>query len=221
MQQFTFRPGRRRAGRGAGHPQHAPADRSATGPVAAEELHRHPDAGRRGHLPVPPGRAEQPGRRAAGRAGRGPGRHAAAGRGRARGGLPGRRAGAGGLPGEHPPGAGAADQPAAAGQQPGVPARLAADRGAAVRPGRVRAAQHAADAGHRAGRDQRAGPAAGGGRVAAGCGDAVHLPGRRRGARSRSPTRRPTRWRRWTSTPRRCSGPVPAAPPTRTRSCRC
>ena len=57
VQQFTFRPGRGRAGRGAGHPRHAPADRSAAGSVAAEELHRHPDAGRAGHLPVPPGRA--------------------------------------------------------------------------------------------------------------------------------------------------------------------
>ena len=46
----------RRAGRGAGHPRHAPADRSAAGPVAAEELRRHPAAVGRGHLPVPPRR---------------------------------------------------------------------------------------------------------------------------------------------------------------------
>ena len=39
--------------------------------------------------------------------------------------------------------------------------------------------------GHRAGRDQRAGPAAGGRRVAARRGAALHLPGRRRASRSR------------------------------------
>ena len=117
---------------------------------------------RGGHLPVPPGRAEQPGRRTAGRPGRGPRRHAAAGRRRQGRRVPGGRAGAGVLPGEHPPGAGAAQRAAAAGQQPGVPARVAADRGAAVRPRRVRADEHAADAGHRPGRDHRAGPAAGG-----------------------------------------------------------
>ena len=40
-------------GGGTGHPRHAPADRSAAGPVAAEELQRHPAAVGRGHLPVP------------------------------------------------------------------------------------------------------------------------------------------------------------------------
>ena len=59
-------------GRGAGHPRHAPADRSAAGPVAAEELQRHPAAVGRGHLPVPSGRPGQPGRRATHRDGRGP-----------------------------------------------------------------------------------------------------------------------------------------------------
>ena len=170
------------------------------------------------HLVAP----EQPGRRAARRAGRGPGRHPAAGRRRQGRRVPGRRAGPRRLPGEHPAGAGAANRQAAAGQQPGVPARLADDRGPAVRPRRrsPRSARRSTLGTGLIG-DHRAGPAAGGRRLAARRGAALRLPGR--GRRHRDGDRPADRgaWRRWTSTPRRCSGPVPAAPPTRTRSCRC
>ena len=94
--------------------------------------------------------------------------------------LPGRRAGTGRLPGEHPQGAGATNEQATPGQQPGVPARLADGRASAVRTRRVRPAQHGGDVRHRTCRDHRAGRTSGGRRIAARCRDPVHLPGRRR-----------------------------------------
>ena len=48
----TFRPSPGRAGRGPDHPRHAPADRAAAQPLAAEELRRRAAAVGRGHLPA-------------------------------------------------------------------------------------------------------------------------------------------------------------------------
>ncbi len=174
-------PARARAdGGGARDPRHASVDRSASRPVAAEELRWHAASFGGGHLPLPLRSAGQRRRPAARGRGGGSGRHTVAGRRRSRRRVPRPRALAGGLPGEHPRCPDRAWDRTAAGCQPHLPVRVAPDRGHPGGAERFRPSDRTLDGRRGAGGDHAAGPPPGpAGHRAQGGGAAVLVPTRR------------------------------------------